>query len=395
MTRRMPIEVEVPVHGVTLDPALGWARKAPRAREERQPGYDACFDRSTLFYDVFRVGEDVELIGPPLLNLAEGLRPLDLRAGSRRYARRLTSTEKDRLHRHTVSGVPASVTRLNMSCALGRHKLLIGEDLAEHFAGRRVLVTQSQNNPLPWIAQWVDHHIAAHGIDAVVLYDNASSAYTASDVRAVLRERRGLAGFAVVEWPYPFGPTGGVSKRWDSDFGQHGAWEHSYRRLCRLAETITFADVDELIVGPKPAVPDRALAAPTGVCMYGRRSILAVTEHRRRTGVTRRYADYLHFSPGAPLVSPKYTVVPAALEREHQLMVHRVDGITVEPSRDLLGRHFDGMRIEWRDGDESPVPEARLEDAPHDDVTIDVELRTDLDATGLLDHHDQSLRGNT
>src|SRR5699024_1985934 len=144
------------------------------------------------------------------------------------------------------------------------------------FAGRRVLVTQSRDNPLPWIARWVDHHVATQGIDAVLFYDNGFCDYTVDDLRALMRSRPGLGSFAVVDCPYPWGPTGGPDAIWDSDFGQHGSWEHAWRRLCRSAETLTFGDVDELIVGAVPTVTERALASPVGLCSYARRSILNI-----------------------------------------------------------------------------------------------------------------------
>lgn len=395
MTSSHPVEVKVPLHGAVLHPEGPWHRRAPRSLEFRQSDYDDRFDTHTLFYDVFRIGGNIELIGPPLLNLEEGLRPLDLRGRGRRYARRLTSSLKDRLHRHVISEVPQQVSTLSMSCALGRFRLEIGEDLANHFSGSRLLVTQSRNNPLPWIAEWVDHHVEAHGIDAVILYDNDSSAYSPEDIRTVLGQRPGLASFAVVEWPYPFGPTGGPGRRWDSDYGQHGVWEHAFRRLGRLASTITFADVDELIVGPGPSVPDRALTSPHGICSYQRRSILAVPHsRRRRRDDRRRYRDYLLFDPEAPLLSPKYTVVPSALDPQHQLMVHRVDGLTYAHEPELLARHFDGMRIEWREGEVSPVEELLKSDIPRGRTAIDNELRREFAGEATKDY-EQDTGGNT
>lgn len=370
-----PTEVQLRLHGAVLDAAGPWRRSPQRPEAERQVDFDERFDAFTLFYDAFRVGDDVEMIGPPLLNLAEGLRPLELRARGRRYARRMRSVAKDRLHRHRITDVPRDVTSLHLSCRLGRFELPIGNDLSNAFRERRVLVTQSKDNPLSWIAEWIDHHVATQGIDAVILYDNGSTAYDAEAVRVVLRARPGLAVFSVVEWPYPFGPTGGPGALWDSDYGQHGTWEHAWRRLCRTAATITFGDIDELVVAIGPNVTDRALAARTGVCSYRRRAVLALPERRRRrAGSPRHFADYSWYEPGAGLLSPKYTVAPASLEPEHQLMVHRVDGIEADDEADVLARHFDAMRIEWRDGADAPVRELRpTEVSP--DAAVDEELR--------------------
>lgn len=375
MTGRVASEVAVPLHGAVLDSSGPWRRRAPRAVADRQAGYDARFDELTLFYDVFRRDGAVEIIGPPLLNLDEGLRPMDLRASGRRYARAFSSHAKDRLHRHRIDGIPAEVRTMRLRCPLGTFRLEIGEDLSPAFADRRVLVTQSRNNPLPWIADWVDHHVRTQGIDAVVLYDNASTSYRAEEIREMLRARPGLEAFSVVEWPYPWGPTGGPQAVWDSDFGQHGSWEHALRRLCRSARTITFGDIDELIVGPLPTVTDRALAAPEGICSYRRRSVLALPQPGLPSDRDRRYADYLEYDPAESLLSPKYTVAPTALAPHHQLMVHRVDPVEVSDEQDILVRHFDGMRIEWREGDESPVGELSRKNLAQITTTTDDELR--------------------
>lgn len=382
MTASVPREIEVALHGAVLDPGGPWRREPPRPPSARQPFYDERFDALTLFYDVFRDGDDVEILGPPLLNLEAGLRPLSLRAAGRRYARGFTSQERNRLHRHRVLGVPAEVRTLRFHSPLGRFALTIGEDMSGSFSGLRVLITQSRDNPLPWIARWIDHHVVTQGIDAVLIYDNGSRDYSLDDLRALLRSRRGLRRFAVVDWPYPWGPTGGPESIWDSDFGQHGSWEHAWRRLCRDAETLTFGDVDELIVGPAPTVPERALASPVGLSSYARRSVLNIPARpTRELGRMRDHADYLQFDPSAPLLTSKYTVAPGALAGTDQLLIHRVEGREAPDEPDVLARHFDGIRIEWRDGERHPVPDQRLEDLGQPPLAVDGELAEALART--------------
>ncbi|MGO1406990.1 MAG: hypothetical protein ACTHV2_01160 [Brachybacterium sp.] len=384
MNSPIPREVAVTLSGAVLDPDGPWRRTPPRPPESRQEFYEERFDSSTLFYDVFRVRNHVELIGPPLLNLEAGLRPMELRYAGHRYARRFRSAAKNRLHRYRVSPLPRSVRALRMHCPLGRFALDINDNLSAEFTGRRVLVTQSQNNPLEWISEWVDHHVSTQGIDAVILYDNNSTEYSAEEIREVLRARPGLAVFSVIEWPYPWGPTGGPDAVWDSDFGQHGAWEHAWRRLCLQASTITFGDIDELIVGPSPPVTDRALDAVQGISLYRRRAVLNLPSRPTRAlGRERAYADYLWYDPAAPLLSPKYTVAPAALHDSDQLMVHRVDGRHAPEDPEVLARHFDGIRVEWRDGDQHPVPDGTPDELEPAQLAVDEELLAAMRRSGI------------
>lgn len=364
--------VDVTLASATIAEDSRWRRNPPRNAEDRQEGYEESFDHRTLFYDVFRVGEDVELIGPPLLNLTDGLRPLKISSSDgRRFDQDLHVTTMDRLQRYRISGLPRDVDRLLVECPLGTFDLPVGDDLAPHFAGKRVLVTQSKNNPLSWIVDWVSYHVATQTIDAVIIYDNASTAYSPSDIESVLARCAGLGAFAVVSWPFPFGATGGPQAIWDSDYGQHGCWEHAWRRLCRVSGTITFADVDELILGQPPSVADRALDSDSGMCCYPRRAVLALP-NRPLVTPDRTYVDYPYYEPDEALLTPKYTVAPSKLADHRQLMVHRVQGIECTPTTDVLVRHFDGMRIDWRLGDVDPVP--NLDEAGPGRTAIDTEL---------------------
>ena len=193
--------------------------------------------------------------------------------------------------------------------------------------------------------------------------------------------------FSVVEWPYPWGPTGGPNAVWDSDYGQHGSWEHAWRRMCLEAATVTFGDVDELIVGPPPTVTDRALAAESGICSYSRRSVLNVpTTPTDSLGRMRDYADYRLIDTSESLLSPKYTVAPERLRESDQLMVHRVAGRSSAEDPDVLARHFDGIRIEWRDRETHPVVDLAEEDFDGFDLEVDEELVSSLATLGPPAH---------
>lgn len=355
--------VDVTLGGASLSPSSSWRRIPPRSLEDQQPGYQGRFDYDTIFYDVFRVEDHVEFIGPPLLNLAQGLHHLEVRCDDLQLRSSFSTVALDRLQRYEMAGVPAAAKTLRFECELGAFELKIGDDLAAHFSERRVLVTQSRDNPLTWIHDWADHHVNTQGIDAVILYDNSSSIYSTTAIIESLVDIAGLDVLAVVSWPYPFGVTGGPSSIWDSDYGQHGCWEHAWRRLARTASTITFGDVDELVVGPPPSVSDRALANPLGICSYARRAILGLTA-KKEPGHLPRHLDYSRYDPRASLLSPKYTVSPSMLTKNHQLMVHRVAGLSATPEEGVLARHFDALRMNWRDD----TNQAALHDNISDDI---------------------------
>ncbi|WP_216075142.1 hypothetical protein, partial [Acinetobacter baumannii] len=81
------------------------------------------------------------------------------------------------------------------------------------------------------IQDWVRFSRDVHGADAVLIYDNGSTSYSLADLAGALGALDGIAVARVVSWPYKFGPQGFDAKRfWDSDYGQHGVWEHGRRR---------------------------------------------------------------------------------------------------------------------------------------------------------------------
>ena len=119
---------------------------------------------------------------------------------------------------------------------------------AKVFAGRKVLCTISKDNRLEWIADWAEFHVKAHGADAVLFYDNASTRYTTTDLLALFRSIPGLDAAVVVPWTYKFGPPGNRSKDWDSHHGQYVMLEHARRRFLVDAAAMVNLDVDELVV---------------------------------------------------------------------------------------------------------------------------------------------------
>src|SRR5262249_39706879 len=100
------------------------------------------------------------------------------------------------------------------------------------FHGRRVIFTMSKNNPIEWILDWARFNRDVHGADAVLIYDNGSTAYDSATLSAALKTVADIACSVVVEWPYRYGPQGFNSwDHWDSDFCQLGAWEHARWRF--------------------------------------------------------------------------------------------------------------------------------------------------------------------
>jgi hypothetical protein len=111
----------------------------------------------------------------------------------------------------------------------------------------------SKDNPLAWIRDWAAFNIRIHGADAIIIYDNGSTAYDLSTLRNSLEDLEGLDVLLIVRWDFPYGPGVGKRNVQDSFYCQPGALDHARRRHCSAARAVLNADIDELVVGPRGA----------------------------------------------------------------------------------------------------------------------------------------------
>lgn len=243
----------VALSSVTVPDELPIVRDSPRPADQRNESYAGQFDWRTVFYDVYRSGRDIVFQGPPLFNFKAALRR-DAWLGPRLKglwpAGRLV-----RRHRCDEIRVRSDVRSLMLDGELGRFDVTVQPEGTDRFSGRRVLHTLSKDNDICWIIDWTLYHARVHGADALLLYDNASSTYDAGELQARLSERCRGVTVSVVDWPFPYGPQGGLAGEvggretpWDSDFCQTGSLQHARFRFLRKAASVLNADIDELVV---------------------------------------------------------------------------------------------------------------------------------------------------
>lgn len=333
--------------GITLPEDGSLRRLPPRPPEARQADYDERFDATTLFYDVFRSGDDIWLSGPPLRNLAW---PLRRRAGWSLDGRPLARVELADWGRTQRSRIPSPGpgTRLELEVDGLRLATDVAEDGAAAFAGRHALVTKSQDNDLVWIQDWLRWYHDVHGVTAVVFYENNSTRYTAEDVRAAIAEVPGIEVAVVVDWPYRWGPNGGPKKVWDSDFSQYGMLENARFRYLRNAAGVINADVDELVLTHDGrTVFEHAAEVPGGVLSYHGIYIAMATEQPLDAKRQRRFADYWHAVGGD--TTPKWTALPERIDpASTQWRIHSINGVRSSITPAVAHRHFQGITNGWK-----------------------------------------------
>jgi len=222
-------------------PRFGW-----RARPAE---FGDNFESRALFYDVFwhADGKQVLLVGPPPRNLLPMLKRAryTVKGAKGRFKPRFFISQSVMII--ALEGAPRDADILQFRVDDLEFMLPIGENLSDELAGRRVLFTMSKNNPLPWITAWADYHQRFHEVDAIVLIDNGSSAYTVAEIARALEKTR-IKEIIIVSWPYTYGAIDGAvifTPYW-THFLQIAGLSLALRRFAARAEGILNCDIDEL-----------------------------------------------------------------------------------------------------------------------------------------------------
>ena len=224
------------------------ARREPtRPVKFRGENFDRQFDSTTLFYDAVDIGnQQVVLFAPPFFNLADSLSRTAFFRGSERCATGIRNFDR---HAQVRLKAPTQDGKIRASGPLGDVTVSVSPNSIELFRDRRVIFTMSKDNPIEWILDWVRFNRDVHGADAVLIYDNASTAYDSTTLSAALKSIPGIERSVVVEWPFKYGPQGPNGwDYWDSDFCQLGAWEHARWRFLQHARSAMNSDIDELVL---------------------------------------------------------------------------------------------------------------------------------------------------
>jgi hypothetical protein len=348
---------------VLLDSFTPIRREATRPAAQRGENFARDFDDATLFFDAFRTGDEIALIGPPFFNLGDTMRNAQFFAAPSGARCDVARRAQDRLTQLRLRA-PAGATQLRMKSALGDVDISFGADESALFENLRTLFTLSRNNPLQWICDWARYNRDIHGAEAILFYDNASTAYPPEAIAEALSKLSGFKTIHVHSWPFKYGPQGLRSGAlWDSDFCQLGAWEHMRWRFLRKARSVMNSDIDELAVTRSGrSIFEMAEASLFGLMRYYGRWIVGVDGLSPEPGAPRRHRDYdqllrkdmirsrLSLRRDANRCPPKWTLVPSKCPDAAQWGVHKIRGWTPSlfATRAAEFRHFREIADNWK-----------------------------------------------
>ena len=297
---------------------------------------------------------------------------------------RCALTHADRQAQYRIIGAPIDTTHLEIKCAAGNIHVDVQSSEVERYKGRKVLFTQSKNNDLIWIRDWVQFYQAIHGVDAVIFYDNNSDAYSLKDIQDTIQSVEGIDVTTVVNWPFKYGPAGtkhGLC--FDSEFGQHGVLEHARWRFLSNAAGAINCDIDELLLSHSGETIFRALDRSTfGTIAFAGRWLPEIHDVTPTTP-QRRHADFEYVTQPEYVRKfglhkrdihrcwPKWAVIPSKIPSFAQFKVHTIRRWPParKISRNFTFRHYAGITTGWRPTDRFEFSSERFAKDPLLDAT--------------------------
>lgn len=339
-------------------------REATRPPKFRGENFDRDFDSTTLFYDAVQVNDSqVAVFAPPFLNLREGVASTTFSHENERFWEQTKHLDR---HAQLWIDVAKGCGPIQALGPLGNFAFSVSKNETELFRDCRVIFTMSKDNPIEWILDWVRFNRDVHGANAVLVYDNGSSAYDSATLSAALGSIYGLRCSVVMEWPFKYGPQGiNIWDYWDSDFCQLGAWEHARWRFLQDARSVMNSDIDELVLSRTgQSVFEAAEQSWTGLVRYRGRWIIGIEDsaHDRPIDAAPRHSDFSILMPAKYQFSrwltwrdanecpAKWTVVPSRCPAHAQWHVHLILSwwASFLRTRRFSFRHFREIGSNWK-----------------------------------------------
>lgn len=248
---------------------INGVRRKPHASVFKRPErFWSAFEDRALYYDAFwgENGTDVLLLGPPSLNLDEGLRqarftaqPSGAVVKAEMFVSRSTMTTR-------LTDVPARSESIVVEAFNERFTLTIQPNLSARLKDARILFAINKNNRLDWVSTWADWHVRAHGADTVIVFDNGSTDYGPADIENILAAVPGLKSIAVIDLPHRFGARDSavLSHHYWAHFLQITAFNLVLRRFGRQAFGLLNLDIDELAWSASGSIFEQTAATVLG-----------------------------------------------------------------------------------------------------------------------------------
>lgn len=316
--------------------------------EERHSSYDDTYDFDTLFYDAYfdRSARQVVLVCPPLLNFKRLIEDADFFVDG--HAAQINSvvdiSRGSLIFIDVADGTPQ---RLSFQHPHFSGEVQINKTCLDAFAGKNTIYAISKNNRLEWIVDWLTYYANAHGANAVVLYDNASTDYTVDQLTHAITSVQGIDTVAIGRANFPFGPRGTSNTDYKSLFLQRTMAELGRRRLLLKSRAVLNVDIDELMYSHSgQSIFDATAASPEG---YVRANAAWVYADPAKIKDIPSFSAHRYVSEtGRPKANRKFCVNPQGALIGKQWLTHFIRSRRDPVDPDFVMWHFSKISTGWK-----------------------------------------------
>ncbi|MXZ83543.1 MAG: hypothetical protein F4Z10_07650 [Synechococcus sp. SB0666_bin_14] len=249
----------------------GLQRQSKLPPSYRPKGYEEAFDADTLWYDAVQVGRRIQLVCPKLNNLASKVRSARWWVDERQVV--VQRIHFYRFHDVVELQLPiymqARTVTIEIGSWLGSSN--VAQPQPQLFARLNTVVVMNRNNNLHWITDFLHFHIHDHGLQAMVMIDNDSTAYDLQDLQDKI-DKADLRQRLIISAPFKFGAYDlKFYKPWSLMNGRlfypeiylQTALLNSLRlRYLSQARAVLNCDIDELAYTPKTTIFDLTVRSP-------------------------------------------------------------------------------------------------------------------------------------
>ncbi len=218
----------------------------------------------------------------------------------------------------------------------------------QSLTGLNCLYTLSKDNELGWVQDWVRFHVHHHGLQAVLIFDNGSTTYSAEELRQAILSVAGISKAVVVKADLPFGPLNSdCTHRSDAKFLQVAMLNLARDRFLSSCRAWLNLDIDELLLSPT----GESVFEATVANRWGHLTFPGQWHYLTDEGGPPAYIDHRRVRLGDAPCPTKYSLRPDGPFGDFALQVHSLDRIhrkfSFAPKR-FWFMHCRGISTSWK-----------------------------------------------
>ena len=310
-------------------------------------GSETRYDATTLWYDAIQTGNRVELICPRLRNFAALVRGGQWKINGNPVA----SPRIRNFYRHSIVRLNCPDVAETVTVETEGMHLTSGVAQVDtgRFAGRNVEMLISKDNDLEWIHDKLRNHVRHHGLEGVLFFDNASTAYSHEEIGKAIKDA-GVGAALLVPADYPWGPLN-KRRRHSELYLQTSVYNVARIRWLSTARAVMRMDVDETLTPPpegQPSVFDCAANSRFGYVQFD--GLMRFPARTKEPPF--QFADHVWRRGDDPEGGGNWCVVPGGPLKRFQWRCHNLERFPLQFATKMKGHWYydcQGITTGWKD----------------------------------------------